>query len=135
MAALRGQRDIAVGNVIGSSIFNILGVLGFSATLAPGGVSAAPAILAFDPPVMVAVAVICLPIFFNGMTVFRWEGGLLLGYFVLYTAYILLRAAEHDALHGPVGAASWVVLPVTIAMLLVVTVTNRIKQARTGATT
>ena len=132
MAALRGERDIAVGNVIGSNIFNILGVLGFSATLAPGGVSVAPAILSFDLPVMVAVAVVCLPIFFNGMTVFRWEGGLLFGYFVLYTTYILLRAAEHDALHGFVTIVAWGVLPITGLTLVAVIAANLIRSARMG---
>jgi cation:H+ antiporter len=130
LAASRGQRDIALGNVIGSNIFNILGVLGLSATLAPGGVSVAPAILSFDLPVMVAVAVICLPIFFNGMTVFRWEGGLLFGYFVLYSTYILLRAVEHDALHGFVTIVTWGVLPITGLTLLAVTAANLVRRAR-----
>jgi cation:H+ antiporter len=131
MAAARGQRDIAVGNVIGSSIFNILGVLGLSATVAPSGVSVAPAILAFDLPVMVAVAVLCLPIFFNGMTVFRWEGGLLFGYFVLYMAYILLRSLEHIALRDLATIVTWGVLPITGLTLVAVTVANLIGRART----
>jgi cation:H+ antiporter len=130
MAAMRGERDIAVGNVVGSNIFNILGVLGLSAVLAPSGVVVSPALLAFDLPVMVAVAALCLPIFFNGMTVFRWEGGLLLLYFVAYTAYIVLRAAEHDALRGFVAAVTWVVLPVTLATLLAATVTEFRKRFR-----
>lgn len=66
-----------------------------------------------DLPVMVGVAVICLPVIFNGMNVFRWERGLLLSYFVLYTTYILLRAVEHDALHGLVTIVAWGVLPIT----------------------
>lgn len=131
MAALRGERDIAVGNIIGSNIFNILGVLGLAATLAPGGVAVAPAVLAFDLPVMVAVAVACLPIFFNGMTVFRWEGGLLLGYFVIYTAYILLRAADHDALQGFTAIVGWGVVPITGLTLVAVTAANLIARART----
>jgi cation:H+ antiporter len=133
VAAIRGERDIAVGNVVGSNIFNVLGVLGLSAVLAPSGVAVSPTLLAFDVPVMVAVAVLCLPIFWSGMTVFRWEGGLLLTYFVLYTAYILLRATEHDVLRGFAAAITWVVLPVTIATLLAVTVTNLIKRGRVGA--
>jgi cation:H+ antiporter len=132
MAALRGERDIAVGNIIGSNIFNILGVLGFAATLAPSGVTVSPALLAFDLPVMVAVAAVCLPIFFNGMTVFRWEGGLLLGYFVIYTTYILLRAAEHDALRGFALVVGWVVIPLTGITLVAVTVANLMRRARTG---
>ena len=110
MAALRGERDIAVGNVVGSNIFNILGVLGLSAALAPAGLVVSPALLAFDLPVMVAVAALCLPIFFTGMAVARWEGGLLLLYFVAYTAYVVLRAAEHDALRGFAAAVTWIVL-------------------------
>jgi cation:H+ antiporter len=132
MAALRGERDIAVGNVIGSNIFNILGVLGLAATLAPGGVTVSPALLAFDLPVMVAVAVVCLPIFFNGMTVFRWEGGLLLSYFVIYTTYILLRAAEHDALRGFAMVVGWFVVPLTVVTLVAVTVANLTRRARAG---
>jgi cation:H+ antiporter len=130
MAAIRGERDIAVGNVIGSSIFNLLGVLGLSAILAPGGITVAPAILSFDLPIMVGVAVICLPIFFNGMTVFRWEGALLFGYFALYTAFVLLRAAEHDALHGFVALVTYGVLPLTVLTLAAVTLVNLHKRAR-----
>jgi cation:H+ antiporter len=134
MAALRGERDIAVGNVIGSNIFNILGVLGLSAFVAPGGVAVHPSMLSFDLPVMLAVAVICLPVFFNGMTVFRWEGGLLFGYFVLYTSYILLRAAEHDALRGFTAVVTWGVLPVTGLTLVVATVSNLVGGGRTNNT-
>jgi cation:H+ antiporter len=133
LAAVRGERDIAVGNVIGSNIFNILGVLGLSAVVAPTGVAVSPALIGFDLPVMVAVAALCLPIFFNGMTVFRWEGGLLLGYFVLYTTYILLRATEHDAMSGFVTVIAWVVLPLTLLTLLTVTVANLVKRGRKKA--
>jgi cation:H+ antiporter len=132
MAALRGERDIAVGNVIGSNIFNLLGVLGLSAIMAPAGITVAPAVLAFDLPIMVGVAVICLPIFFNGMTVFRWEGGLLFGYFIIYTTYILLRAAEHDALHGFVAIVTWGILPLTGFTLVAVTIANLIQRARSA---
>jgi cation:H+ antiporter len=59
IAALRGQRDIAVGNVVGSNTFNILGVLGVTAVAAPAGLAVAPAVPAFDLPVMVAVAIAC----------------------------------------------------------------------------
>ncbi len=72
LAAIRGQRDIAVGNVVGSNIFNILAVLGVSAFAAPAGVSVSQAALAFDIPVMTAVAVACLPVFFTGYRIARW---------------------------------------------------------------
>jgi cation:H+ antiporter len=131
MAALRGERDIAVGNVVGSNIFNILGVLGLAAALAPDGVTVAPAIQSFDIPVMIAVAVVCLPIFWSGMTVHRSEGALLFAYFVIYTAYILLRATEHDALHGFATLVAWGVLPLTVLTLVVALTVNLVARGRT----
>ncbi|MDF2773712.1 MAG: Na+/Ca+ antiporter, CaCA family, partial [Geminicoccaceae bacterium] len=61
LATLRGERDIAVGNVVGSNIFNLLAVLGLGSLVAPEGVPVSPGALAFDMPVMVAVAVAALP--------------------------------------------------------------------------
>jgi len=91
IAAARRERDIAVGNVIGSNLFNILVALGLAAVLVPGGVEVAPAALRFDIPVMLAVAVACLPIFFTGHLIARWEWGLFLGYYLAYTLYLILR--------------------------------------------
>ncbi len=66
LAILRGEREIAVGNVMGSNILNILGVLGLTTLLSPQPLPVPPSALAFDVPVLVATAVACLPIFFNG---------------------------------------------------------------------
>ncbi|MFC1464575.1 MAG: calcium/sodium antiporter, partial [Candidatus Brachytrichaceae bacterium NZ_4S206] len=66
MASIRGERDIAVGNAVGSNLFNLLSVLGLTAMVAPAGVAVAPSVLAFDMPVMLVVAIACLPIFFTG---------------------------------------------------------------------
>jgi cation:H+ antiporter len=99
VAALRGERDIAVGNVVGSNIFNLLAVLGLAGIVAPGeGIAVPPGVLAIDLPFMVAVAVACLPIFFTGGTVKRWEGVVFLGYYVAYTIYLILTASEHPNL-------------------------------------
>jgi cation:H+ antiporter len=125
VAALRGQRDIAVGNVVGSCIFNVLAVLGITAAVAPGGVAVAPAALSFDIPVMIAVAVACLPIFFTGHLIARWEGGLFLFYYAAYTAYVILKATEHDALPAFSGVMAAFVLPLTAVTLLVLAVRAR----------
>jgi cation:H+ antiporter len=117
MAAIRGERDIAVGNVVGSNIFNILAVLGLSASLAPADLAVAPALLAFDLPIMVAVALACLPVFFTGNRIARWEGALFLGLYAAYTAYLILRATGHDALHGFSAAMGGFVLPLLAATL------------------
>jgi len=121
LAAIRGERDIAVGNVVGSNTFNILGVLGISASVAPDVLAVAPSMLAFDIPVMVAVAVACLPIFFTGNLIARWEGTLFLGYYVAYIAYLILAATRHDALAGFGTVTGGFVLPITAVTLVVLT--------------
>ena len=98
LAALRGERDIAAGNVIGSNIFNILGVLGSAALVSRNGVAVAGPALAFDVPVMIAVAVATLPIFFTGHKISRWEGALFLALYVAYVLFLLFDATDHDAL-------------------------------------
>jgi cation:H+ antiporter len=86
---------LAVGNVIGSNVFNILMVLGLCGLVAPHGVAVSPAALHFDIPVMIAVAVACLPVFFLDDAITRWEGGVLLLYYAAYVAYLCLKATEH----------------------------------------
>jgi cation:H+ antiporter len=121
VAALRGQRDIAVGNVVGSNVFNILGVLGLSAIVAPGGAIEVPeAARTFDIPVMTTVAVACLPLFFTGMLIRRWEGGLFLGYALAYTLYLVLDATEHDLRDELAAAMVLFVIPLTIVTIAVV---------------
>jgi cation:H+ antiporter len=120
IAAIRGQRDIAVGNVVGSNLFNILAVLGLTAMVAPGGLPVSAAAINFDYPVMLAVAVACLPIFFVGYTIQRWEGALFLGYYVAYTAYLILAASEHDALPVFSNAMMYFVVPLTVLTLGIV---------------
>jgi cation:H+ antiporter len=120
IATIRGQRDIAVGNVVGSNIFNILAVLGLTAMVAPGGLPVSEAAINFDYPVMLAVAVACLPIFFVGYSIARWEGALFLGYYVAYTLYLILAATEHDALPEFSTAMMYFVVPLTIVTLAIV---------------
>ncbi|MFO0914846.1 MAG: calcium/sodium antiporter [Pirellulales bacterium] len=97
VAGLRGQRDIAVGNVIGSNIFNMLVVLGIPALATPYGIDVPRSALILDFPILMAVSLVCLPIFFTGNLVARWEGGLLLAYYLAYTLYLVLAAQQHDA--------------------------------------
>ena len=98
LASYRGERDIAVGNVVGSNIFNMLAVLGLSALVLPHGITVPPSVLHFDMPVMIAAFIACLPIFMTGHLISRWEGGLFVGYYVAYTTYLILEATAHDGL-------------------------------------
>jgi cation:H+ antiporter len=121
LASLRGQRDIAVGNIVGSNLFNLMGVLGLTALVAPSGIEVSDAVFGFDLPVMVAAALVCLPVFFTGGVISRWEGVVLLGYYLAYTAYLVLAANDHDALGVFSSTMLWFVLPLTVLTLTVTT--------------
>ncbi|AJE22421.1 calcium/sodium antiporter [Azotobacter chroococcum] len=120
MAALKGERDIAVGNIVGSNLFNLLAVLGLAGLVAPAPISVSPNALAFDYPVMVAVAVACLPIFFTGYRINRWEGLLFFGYYLAYAAYQVLFATGASAVALLHTALVWYALPLTALTLLVI---------------
>lgn len=117
-AAARGERDMAVGNAIGSCIFNILAVLGISSLVAPNGIPVPPAAIGFDIPVMIATAIACLPIFFTGSRIARREGLLFLGYYVAYTTYLLLNSTGHEALPAYSFVMLAFVIPLTAITLL-----------------
>ncbi len=121
IASIRGERDIAVGNVVGSNIFNLLGVLGVASLVSPAGVSVVATALRFDIPVMVAVAIACLPIFFNRHLIARWEGGVFLAYYLAYTAYLILAATGHALLPLFSSAMLGFVLPLTVLTLIIIT--------------
>ncbi len=119
IAALRGERDMAVGNVIGSNIFNILGVLGITGLVAPVGLTVAPGVLGFGILVMLAAAIACIPVAFTGRVIARWEGGLFLFYFAAYTTYLFLYAQRHPWLASFSVAMVGFVLPLTGVTLAV----------------
>ncbi|MFI4875921.1 MAG: calcium/sodium antiporter [Blastopirellula sp. JB062] len=121
-ASIRGERDIAVGNIVGSNIFNICCVLGLSALAPPSGIPVSDEALRFDIPVMIAVAIACLPIFFTGYAIARWEGWLFVGYYFAYAGYLILAAVDSEWTH-PFGVLMLgFVLPLTAITLLVTTV-------------
>lgn len=120
-AAIKGERDIAVGNVVGSCTFNILGCLGLSGLVSGDvGLQMASSLLAFDIWVMLATALACLPVFLTGREIARWEGGVFLGYYAAYVAYLILAAQQHDALQTFSGVMMGFVVPLTVVTLVVV---------------
>jgi cation:H+ antiporter len=120
LAAMRGERDLAVGNAVGSNLFNLMSVLGLSAIISPSALTVSEGARSFDIPVMTAVAVACLPVFFNGYQLKRWEGAVFLGYYGAYVGYLLLDATEHTA-RGTYGDIMLLfVLPLTVLTLGVI---------------
>jgi cation:H+ antiporter len=131
IASLRGERDIAVGNVVGSNIFNILFILSITAIMG-GGIPVEETALKFDIPFMVAVAAACLPIFFTGRKIDRWEGFVFLAYYVAYTVYIILASQKHHALASFSHAMIWFVAPLTLLTLAIVVVREIRGNGQTG---
>lgn len=129
IATYHGERDIAVGNVVGSNIFNLLSVLGLTALVAPDTVPVAQAALNFDIPVMLAVAVACLPVFFVGNRIERWEGGLFVAYYVAYLAYLVLASLQHSVLPAYSLVMLSFVIPLTVITFLVV-MANKLRRRR-----
>ena len=119
VAAMRGQRDIAGGNVVGSNIFNILAVLGASGIASGTGLPVSEAARNFDLWVMLAVAFACLPIMITGREIARWEGGVFLAYYAAYTAWLVLQAQQHTSLPAFSGIMLGYVMPLTVITVVV----------------
>lgn len=113
LAAVRGQRDIAVGNVVGSNLFNLMSVLGLTGIIASDGIGVSDAALRLDVPVMIAATVVLLPIFWNGFVIQRWEGVVFLAFYVVYVAYLILDSSDHSAT-AVVGPAALIVTPLVL---------------------
>ena len=121
IAAVRGERDIAVGNVVGSNIFNIVTVLGISAAISPAGIPVPPAALHFDIPVMIGIAVVCLPVFFSAYRIGRFTGFVFLSFYLLYLAYLLLSSTDSPMFAGYRHGLLFYVLPLTLIMVCRIT--------------
>lgn len=119
VATIRGQRDLAIGNVVGSNIANILAILGISSLVTPGGLAVAESILHVDIPVMIAVAVVCLPIFYTGYLIRRWEGCVLFAAYIGYTTWLVFDATGQPASTALGQALAWVFAPVALATFAV----------------
>lgn len=96
VAALKGERDIAVGSVIGSCILNILAVLGITGLFAQDGILVKDVVLQFDLMILLAASIACIPIFFTGHVISRWEGGMFLFFYGAYIFYLFLHSADHE---------------------------------------
>jgi len=116
MASIKGERDIAIGNIVGSNIFNIFSVLGISALVAPDGIRVAAQAMQFDIPVMLAISVLCLPLFYIGFSISRARGAMLLAWYVGYVCYLVMQGNDSPSLPTLV-AMFYVALPLTLIWL------------------
>jgi cation:H+ antiporter len=125
LAAMRGQRDLAVGNAIGSNLFNILAVLGVTAAISPNALEVPDGALSLDLPVMIAVAIACLPMFANGYALLRWEGGLFLAFYAAYLGWLVVDAADHPIKNGYAVAIVGFMVPLSVITLIVIGIRAR----------
>jgi cation:H+ antiporter len=124
VAAYRGQTDLAIGNVVGSNLLNLLLILGSCAVVMGGpGLRVDPLLVARDLPVMLLTTLACLPIFWTRGLITRLEGGILVGLYVLYLFEQLLSTT------GSALADEFrlVVLVVVLPLLLVFLVAQMIR--------
>ena len=119
VAVAKGERAIAVGNAIGSNIFNLLAVLGITAIVAPDGIPVPSAALSLNLPIMIGVAIFSLLVFLAGHIMTRWNGALFLVLYAAYSTYIVLEATQHAAFSNFNTIMTMFVLPVTTLTLVV----------------
>ncbi len=89
VSTLRGERDIAIGNLLGSSIYNILLILGVTCLVPADGLELPSALVRIDIPIMVAVTLACIPIFISGRRVHRSEGAAMVCAYVAFLVFLL----------------------------------------------
>ena len=117
VAVFNKQRDIAVGNVVGSNIFNLLAVLGLTGVVSKTDIPVDSSLIYFEFPMLVLVALICLPIVFTGKLISRQEGATLFVFYIAYVTYVVLRAIEHPLLQHFTYAIVYFALPLTLLVL------------------
>lgn len=119
LATIKGERDIAVGNVVGSNIFNILGVLGLSGLVGKSELQTSSFVRDVDVPVMILVAAICLPVFFSGRNLMhRYEGfGFIVAY-VVYVTYLVWNSTDSGAPGWYADIVWFVAVPVAVLVVL-----------------
>jgi len=120
LAAARGERDLAVGNAIGSNLFNLLAVLGITAAVSPQPLTVLQGALTVDIPVMIAAAVACLPLFATGYVLERWEGAVFFGFYAAYVSWLVLDATDHGLRDSYRSAMLFFVIPLVLLTLTVI---------------
>lgn len=91
ISTIRDERDIAIGNLIGSSVYNILVILGVTCLVPAAGVEVSSELIRIDIPIMLGVALLCIPVFVSGRKISRFEGGLFVSAYVAYLGYLIIE--------------------------------------------
>lgn len=114
----KGNADMAVANVLGSNLYNILLTLGLTIVIAPNLLEVSASAIALDLPFMVAVSLACIPIFIAGFDLTKTDGAVFLFYYFSYLTYLVLDAVEASILPTVESSFWWAVLPLTIVYMI-----------------
>jgi cation:H+ antiporter len=117
-AARKGKADIAVANVLGSNLYNMLLTLGLTLVIAPNILDVSMDAINLDLPFMLAVSIACIPIFIAGFNLTRLDGSLFLFYYTAYLTYLVLNAVQSEIVPIFQLAMMWVIIPATIIYMI-----------------
>lgn len=118
MACTKGEQEIAIGNVVGSNIFNILAVVGASAIIAPQGIPVNHSAIVLDIPFMLMAALACLPLCFSTRGIHRWEGGVFIVFYGAYAAFLVVAAISPEV-QKSLKATLWFIVPLALLTFIV----------------
>lgn len=121
MAAVRGEKDLAVGSIIGSNILNILSVIGISG-LFISGIPVQDSLIHVDLIVLLGISVLCAPFFYSGKIISRTEGAVLFSGYLLYLTYLYLDSIQSSMLEGFADILFYGVIPLVIVYAIVVVI-------------
>ena len=119
-ALRRGEGDIALGNIVGSNIFNIGLVLGLPAIIFPGGIRVPRDAITMDLPILLAAVVLLTAFAFTGLVIARWEGALFFVLYLVYVSYLVLDSIGSEAASIIGSIMVWFVLPALAAAVIAV---------------
>lgn len=117
-AARKGNADIAVANVMGSNLYNVLLTLALTLIIAPNVLEVSKDAITLDLPFMVLVSMACIPIFIAGFNLTRVDGALFLSYYVTYLTYLVLNAINSPIVSTMQGVILYAAIPLTILYMM-----------------
>lgn len=117
-AARKGKADIAVANVMGSNLYNMLLTLGLTLVIAPNILAVSEDAITLDLPFMVAVSIACIPIFIAGFNLTRMDGSIFLIYYTTYLTYLVLDALGSPIVEAMQTIMMFAVIPATILYMI-----------------
>jgi len=121
LAAIKGEKDLAVGSIVGSNILNILSVIGISGLFIPE-IPIQQSLLNIDMLVLLGISVLCVPFFYSGKIISRTEGAILFACYILYLTYLYLDSVQSDLFALFVQGIFYVVIPAVVIYTLIILV-------------